>query len=265
MKREMIDASDPRVTLIGHPAPAWLVNYADLMTELVCFFIVLYALSASLNKNVQQAKKDVEEAMKKEQVSGQVKVDKDGMKITLEEQGGNVFFHSGSADLSPRMKEIMATIAPALMKLAKDNHDIIVEGHTDDVPIRNGNGHFPSNWELSTARATSVVQYMIQGMHFPPERMGAIGYGQFQPVAPNTSDENRAKNRRVVFFVKNRPANFDKGDKKDKKEAPKEEVVTSQEAPADQEATGPPAEEAPQGESTNPIPEPNNQEQPASE
>ena len=98
----MIDASDPRVTLIGHPHAAWLVNYADLMTELVCFFIVLYALSASLNKDVQQAKKDVEEKMKQEQVQGQVKVDKDGMKITLEEKGENVFFESGSASpLSP--------------------------------------------------------------------------------------------------------------------------------------------------------------------
>ena len=82
---------DPRVTLIGHPAPAWLVNYADLMTELVCFFIVLYALSAALNKDVQQAKKDVEEAMKKDKVATEVKVTKDGMSITLEENGQNVF------------------------------------------------------------------------------------------------------------------------------------------------------------------------------
>src|SRR5215510_11995470 len=105
MKREMIDASDPRVTLIGHPAPAWLVNYADLMTELVCFFIVLYALSASLNKNVQQAKKDVEEKMKQEKVATEVKVTKDGMSITLEESGENVFFQSGKAELSDRMNE----------------------------------------------------------------------------------------------------------------------------------------------------------------
>src|SRR6185436_8529050 len=120
MKREMIDASDPRVTMIGHPAPAWMVNYADLMTELVCFFIVLYALSASLNKGVQEAKKEVEEAMKKEQVASEVKIDKDGMKITIEEKGENVFFESGSAELSPRMVEILGKIGPALKKLADD-------------------------------------------------------------------------------------------------------------------------------------------------
>src|SRR5258706_1402559 len=204
--KNMISTSDPRVCMIGHPAPAWLVNYADLMTELVCFFIVLYALSASLNKGVQQAKKDVEEKMKQEQVQGQVKVDKDGMKITLEEKGQDVFFQSGSADLSPRLKEILSKIAPSMRTLAKENHEIIVEGHTDDIPI--SNPHFPSNWELSTARATSVVQYMIRSLQFPPTIMGAIGYGQFHPIVTNDSDEHRSMNRRVVFFIQNNPTKF---------------------------------------------------------
>src|ERR1700689_2812711 len=131
MKREMIDASDPRVTLIGHPAPAWLVNYADLMTELVCFLIVLYALSASLNKDVQKAKKDVEEKMKEEKVATEVNITKDGMTIKLEENGENVFFESGNADLSPKMTEILSKLTPSLKTLAKAGHDIIVEGHTD--------------------------------------------------------------------------------------------------------------------------------------
>ncbi len=257
MKREMIDASDPRVTLIGHPAPAWLVNYADLMTELVCFFIVLYALSASLNKDVQKAKKEVEETMKQEQVQGQVKVDKEGMKITLEEQGENVFFNSGSAEVSPRMKEIMAKIGPSLKTLTKENHQIVVEGHTDDVPIRSS--QFPSNWELSTARATSVVQYMIKGMQFPPNKLGAIGYGQFQPIAPNDSDENRAKNRRVVFFVKNAPTKF-----VSEKEAARKEKVHEAEAPPQDKAAAeeeaPTEEAAPEEEkdASNPIPESQN-------
>src|ERR1044071_2592973 len=94
--KNMISTSDPRVCMIGHPAPAWLVNYADLMTELVCFFIVLYAMSAALSKDVQKAKKEVEEAMKQEQVAGEVKVTKDGMQITIQEKGENVFFASGS-------------------------------------------------------------------------------------------------------------------------------------------------------------------------
>jgi chemotaxis protein MotB len=230
--KNMISTSDPRVCMIGHPAPAWLVNYADLMTELVCFFIVLYALSAALSKDVQQAKKEVEEAMKQEQVQGEVKVDKDGMKITLEEQGDNVFFHSGSAEVSDRMKEIMAKIVPSLQNLAKQNHQIVVEGHTDNIPIRTS--HFPSNWELSTARATSVVQYMIKSMAFPPDKLGAIGYGQFQPIAPNDSEENRSKNRRVVFFVKNSPIQpVDEAKKENPKEEAKPAASTAETAASD--------------------------------
>ena len=243
----MISTSDPRVTLIGHPAPAWLVNYADLMTELVCFFIVLYALSAALNKDVQKAKKDVEEAMKKDNVATEVKVTKDGMSITLEENGENVFFESASADLSPRMDEILTKITPTLRKLAKDGHDIVVEGHTDDVPIHNA--HFSSNWELSTARATSVVQHMINTLGMPPEHMAAIGYGQFHPLVPNDTDEHMAKNRRVVFFVKNKPPEFDKG-KKGKPEnteeaAPAAEATTTEPAVEEPAKSGEPsAEEA---------------------
>jgi chemotaxis protein MotB len=254
MKREMIDISDPRVTLIGHPAPAWLVNYADLMTELVCFFIVLYALSASLNKDVQKAKKDVEETMKQEQVQGQVKVDKEGMKITLEEKGDNVFFQSGSAELSPRMKEIMARIMPALRPLVKDQHQIIVEGHTDDVPISN---HYPSNWELSTARATSVVQYMIHGLKFPPESLGAIGYGQFHPVVPNDSDEHRSMNRRVVFFVKNNPTTFTPKDGGKNKPVTVASIVPDDTAPPAETAAA--GEKADDANASNPIPEANSQ------
>ncbi len=259
MKREMIDASDPRVTLIGHPAPAWLVNYADLMTELVCFFIVLYALSASLNKDVQKAKKDVEEAMKQEQVQGQVKVDKDGMKITLEEKGENVFFESGRAELSPRMKEILAKISPALRTLAKEDHEIVVEGHTDDIPI--SNPHFPSNWELSTARATSVVQYMIHGLEFPPQKMGAIGYGQFHPIVPNDTDEHRSMNRRVVFFVKNAPPKFVPGSKTGKKKTESDNTPASAVSSEEPRSATPEAEAAPpeDANASNPIPEPNSQ------
>jgi len=214
--KNMISTSDPRVCLIGHPAPAWMVNYADLMTELVCFFIVLYALSAALSKDVQTAKKEVEEAMKQEQVATEVKVTKEGMTITIQEAGDNVFFESGSSDLSPRMEEILDKIAPPLKKLADEGHDIVVEGHTDDIPIRTA--RFPSNWELSTARATAVVQSLIQIDKLPPQHLGAIGYGQFKPLVPNDSAESRSKNRRVVFFVKNKPPSTDK----DKKEKPKE-------------------------------------------
>jgi chemotaxis protein MotB len=170
-----IEETDPKVCQVGHPAPAWMVNYADLMTELVCFYLILYALSASLSKPMQEAKAEVEEKMKQEEVAGDVKMTKDGLVISLQEQGYFVFFNSGSADLSDKMKEVLSQLAPTFKKLADAKHDIIVEGHTDDIPIHTAK--FNSNWELSTARATTVVLYLIHAHNYPPQHIAAIGYG----------------------------------------------------------------------------------------
>ena len=205
--RNMIDEDDPRVCQIGHPAPPWLVNYADLMTELVCFFVILYALSAALNKNIQNAAEQVKAMMDKGQMQGEVKIDKDGLKISIQEQGQMAFFESGKADLTPEMISLMGKITPVLRKLV-DTNEVIVEGYTDDIPIKTA--QFNSNWDLSTARATSVVKYLVKDMGFPPEKMAAIGYGEFRPITPNTNMLSRQKNRRVVFFVKNDPNSFKK-------------------------------------------------------
>jgi flagellar motor protein MotB len=195
-----IDETDPKVCQVGHPAPAWLVNYADLMTELVCFFVILYALSAAMNKEVQAAKKEVDEMTKNGEMKAETKIDKEGLHISLEEQGKASFFSSGSADATSEIDAMLGKLTPSLKKLA-EKHDIVVEGHTDNQRI--SNDYFDSNWELSTARATSVVRLMIDKYGFPPARLGAIGYGEFRPIAANDSPENRSKNRRVVFFVKN--------------------------------------------------------------
>lgn len=214
--RDMIDINDPRVSQIGHPAPPWLVNYADLMTELVCFFVILYALSAALNKNVQQAKERIEEMIKEGQVAGQVEVTKDGMRITFEEKGEMSFFESGKSDLTDQMKKLLDTVTPEISKLTND-FDVLVEGHTDNVPIHTM--RFDSNWELSTARATEVVRYLIGLKGLPPGRLAAVGYGEFKPSAVNDSPENRAKNRRVVFFVKTNSGKTGKKEENESKES----------------------------------------------
>jgi chemotaxis protein MotB len=120
-----------------------MVNYADLMTELVCFFIILYALSAALNKNVQNASQQVKEMMKEGQMSGQVEINKEGLKITLEEQGQFAFFESGRADITDNMKNVVDKLIPTLKKLSKD-YEIIVEGHTENIPI--ATSLYASNW-----------------------------------------------------------------------------------------------------------------------
>src|SRR5258708_610691 len=132
-QKGMIDENDPRVSQIGHPAPPWMVNYADLMTELVCFYLILYALGAALNKPTQAAAQDVEEVVKKKDIPGDITVTKDGVVVSLEEQGFHVFFKSGSAEMTDEMKKILDDLAPTFTKLAAKNHEMIVEGHTDDV------------------------------------------------------------------------------------------------------------------------------------
>jgi chemotaxis protein MotB len=178
-----------------------MVNYADLMTEMVCFFVILYALSAALNKDMQKAQQEVQEMIKEGKMAGQVAMDKEGLRITLEEQSQVAFFESGKADLTDQMQVQMAKLAPVLLKLS-EKHDIIVEGHTDNVPI--ATKQYASNWELSSARATSVVKYLL-GNNFNPKHLGAVGYGENHPIVPNDSETNRKKNRRVVFFIKNNP------------------------------------------------------------
>lgn len=199
----MILEDDPRVALIGHPAPPWLINYADLMTELVCFFVILYALSGSLDKSLLKTARDVEGTLKGGSLNGQLSGNRDGLRISIVEDGGMAMFETGSADLTPRMREALDLIGPKLRGVSAA-HEIVVEGHTDDVPV--AGGAYASNWELSSARSTSVVRYLVEQKGFPAGRIAPTGYGEHRPAAPNDGPDNRAKNRRVVFLIKGAPA-----------------------------------------------------------
>jgi chemotaxis protein MotB len=107
----------------------------------------------------------------------------------------NILFPSGSAEFSPAAAPVLKEITSIL---GKHQNPIHVEGFTDNVPIKTK--LYPSNWELSTARAMSVVNFFIHsGMK--PERLAAVGYGQFKPVASNDTEAGRAKNRKVVLVV----------------------------------------------------------------
>ncbi|MFH1825403.1 MAG: flagellar motor protein MotB [Candidatus Firestonebacteria bacterium] len=196
--RDVIDVNDPRVAQIGHPAPPWLINYADLMTELVCFFVIMYSLNVVLDKKVNEVAKKVEEQIKSGELSGTVKYTPEGLQITLNEKGEFAFFESGKAELMPKAKESIDKLVPELLKLP---NEIVIQGHTDDVPIKTS--QFSSNWELSTARATNVVKYLNYEKKIPPQRLSAIGYGEYKPIVLNDTPENKTKNRRVVFLIKN--------------------------------------------------------------
>ena len=118
-----------------------------------------------------------------------------------------VLFSSGAAELNPAGAEEMAKLANALIELGQEIPDDIswvlrVDGHTDNVPL-SGQGRFADNWELSTARATSVVKFLVeQGV--PAVRLVAAGFGEFQPLVAEDSDEARARNRRIELKLTER-------------------------------------------------------------
>jgi chemotaxis protein MotB len=123
----------------------------------------------------------------------QIRMEARGLVVSLAEAG---FFASGSAG-------VRADAVEPLLALARTFDDqgfrVTVEGHTDNVPVRNGK--FSSNWELSTARASTVIALLIEKGGIPPTRLSAAGYGEFKPVGPNDSDEGRARNRRVDIVI----------------------------------------------------------------
>lgn len=121
-----------------------------------------------------------------------------GLDIEIKNELTNVIlFNSGSASLNPEVEEIMTKIGVLLNDLPENQ--VRVEGHTDNLPINTP--QFGSNWELSTARSTNVLRLLINKCNVAPTRLSAIGYGEYKPVATNSTEEGRAKNRRVNIVI----------------------------------------------------------------
>lgn len=129
-------------------------------------------------------------------VAGAVDFRREDRGLVVSIVSDQVLFEPGSADLRPEGRAVLDGLAEALVALP---NPIAIEGHTDDVPI--SNARFPSNWELSTARATSVLQYLLGSYAFPPARLTASGYGEQHPVADNADPAGRSRNRRVDIAV----------------------------------------------------------------
>lgn len=128
----------------------------------------------------------------------QVKRGEQELFITL---GDGALFDSGSDSLKPEFTKILDKIAGEIKKY---NLQMMVEGHTDDRPINTA--RFPSNWELSTARATQVIRYMINNKGISPENLIATGYGESKPKGSNDTAEGRSRNRRIE--IKLSPTNL---------------------------------------------------------
>jgi chemotaxis protein MotB len=217
----------------------WAIPYGDLVTLLLAFFVVMYSisqvsegkyrvLSDSLNAafrgtpttvspvqvgerlataaappvKIEDAKaialrklaEEAEKAMAPLIVQGLVDVVRGDAKLSIAIRS-DILFASGAAGLSADAQPVIRLLGQVLSTFPVN---IRVEGHTDNVPV--STGQYPSNWELSAARAVSVV-HMLVADGVAPERLSAVGYGEFHPALPNATPDGRNANRRVVLTV----------------------------------------------------------------
>lgn len=146
-------------------------------------------------ENMEELKAELDNMLKEEKLDSSISatLDSRGLVITLK---NTILFDPGSAELKPQNIEPLTKIAEKINTL--DNY-IRVEGHTDSRPINTMK--YPSNWELSSARATSVVRLFVEKCGVPPEKVLPVGYGENKPIADNSTAKGRAKNRRIDIIV----------------------------------------------------------------
>lgn len=146
-------------------------------------------------KDFRQIKSSIEAYLVKQGAQNKVNltITRRGLIVSLKEAG---FFDSGQAQIKQNAHELLNTIAEVMTQY---NNPLRIEGHTDNIPI--STSQFPSNWELSTTRATNVLKYLLKYYDAEPEKISATGYGEFRPVADNSTPENRAMNRRVDMVL----------------------------------------------------------------
>ena len=217
----------------------WLISYADFITLLFAFFPTrrssdlaistvddskltrvavglqdalavpdaarhpgnkIPAVGESLLTQEQlDAKAILKRDMAEDLESGRMELLEDGRGLVLSIPEASAFA-TGSADLSPTATQAIGRLATSLREV---RNTVLIEGHTDDVPIHTV--RFASNWELSTARATAVVQWLIERGGVEASRLSAAGYGEFHPRVPNESAQARARNRRVDVVIAKGP------------------------------------------------------------
>ena len=196
--------------------PLWLIVLADMMTNLMLFFLVLFALAQQTpSARAQWAKtfdaadvvdvhpRPEDEAARRDflekQAAAKLKdlfadttVTELMIRVRLQNR---ILFPSALSALAPEADEPIAKLARVLREMP---NTVVIEGHTDAVPLVKS--PYRSNWELSVARSNAVIEQLVRD-GVPPERLVAAGYGEYRPAAPNDSPEDRARNRRVEVLI----------------------------------------------------------------
>lgn len=215
----------------GGGSPGWMTTFSDLMTLLLTFFILMYSmsnldtdkfksvalsfqsiLSGSAGESILSEQDSIIEFTEQymenkelyDKVSDYLDAGELGENVSVSMNAKGVFvemkdailFEPGSASLKVEGIDVLKQLEDLINDF---DNELVVEGYTDDVP--ESSARFPTNWELSTARAVSVVRYLIDEENVDPERLSAVGYGEHRPMVPNDSVENRASNRRVNILI----------------------------------------------------------------
>ncbi len=199
--------------------PHWAVPWSDIMMVVFVMFAVLFIYSVSKRDvadafktpneiKVEASKQDAKQEMTPDQLNEMsqrlrkdtkpdeisVGIDKDqSIKISASD---SLFFDLGKADIKPEALKFLRNFAEVVKK-TKSN--IRIEGHTDSFPIHSP--AFPTNWELSAIRAVNIARFLIEEADIEPERFTVVGHSLYKPAVPNTTLENKAKNRRVEIFI----------------------------------------------------------------
>ena len=217
-------------------APFWMATFSDMMTLLLAFFVMIVAMSAVEVKKFEEAlsyftgregilenegltvgvvrvtaderkQADLFEELARDVadmgVNDAVEIDltSKGIRVTFAD---SIAFASGSVVLDEPARRLLERVAG----LARSAQSVVVEGHTDDVPI--ATAAYPSNWELSAARAAAVVRFLAaEPDSLEAGRYVASGYGEFRPRAPNETAAGRARNRRITVLLQTRDGDAD--------------------------------------------------------
>lgn len=218
-KKGLIDSLDSHSEDDGEGN--WLVSYADMMTLLFGFFVIISSFSDPNPEKIEAMKKATAENMGTEyknifedlsktlksdlehmRVDDRVKITETLKGVTLTAEG-TFFFESGAAELSGQALELVENVSKAVSKSAK-GASIVVEGHTDTTPIVTSK--FPSNWELSSARASAVVR-ILESYGVARKKLLPLGFADTQPVVEEKNSSGQimqdaqAKNRRIVIHI----------------------------------------------------------------
>lgn len=148
-----------------------------------------------INEQLDDLMEEVNEFLEENELTEEISASRDdrGVVLVLQEQA---LFESAAAEIIPNAYPFMEKVGTLLGSIP---NMVKVEGHTDSRPINTA--QFPSNWELSGARASSVIRYLVVNQSLEPERFLAIGYGETRPVVPNTTADNLQQNRRIVIVI----------------------------------------------------------------